>query len=165
MQVPDDHVCVPRATPMRTLLPRSGEALCLRYGANCDGGSVQVGAEATRVLLLLVLIDAVDAQPVREALATEQHTQAVALAGAARAVPAHVVVLVSRVRRGECHRRGGRHTERHSPVELQRAGGKRVGPGDSAGLDGEPAPVRRWTSNRSDRQPPVTLLPAEQTNV
>src|SRR5947209_4065032 len=57
------------------------------------------------------LVDAVDAQPIGEALATQEHAQRVALAGAAGAVPAHVPVLVPRRRLGERHRCRGRDAE------------------------------------------------------
>src|SRR5687767_4487266 len=88
VQIPDHDVAI--ATVETAKREGLGRGNC----RNCDTRAPEVFTEAAGVLLLLVLVDAVDPQAVGEALARQQHAQAVALAGAAGPVPAHVSVLV-----------------------------------------------------------------------
>ncbi len=86
-----------------------GEAEGLSVSERADGPTraIQVVAGAADVLLLLVLVDAVDPQPVGAPLTTERRAQAVALAGARCSVPARVPIRDRNRADALAPRRGG----------------------------------------------------------
>jgi hypothetical protein len=148
---------------MRCLGPQLGEALGFADGANWPTGAAQVVAEPAGVLLLLILVDAIDAKSVGEALARQQDAQAVALAGARCSVPAHVPILIAGCRCGERH--GGAAATRNGtppfyPPACRPTRGTSV---QQFLFHGKPTPFRRRVSQRDHDKPADTLFPAHRS--
>jgi hypothetical protein len=98
-------------------------------------------------------------------LVREQHAQAVALAGARCAVPAHVPIFVLRRCRRERDRGRGGHAERHATRGDQRAGRPGVCPCDGPRLHGEPTPGGVAGVAVEPRPANRTLLPAQEPHL